>query len=307
MGSMAQLALKVDEFRTRIISPLIEMGAYEALWLQPGASFKSIADKFRADKEAVPSDFVPKSLATETAHRVLDVMRADGVNGFGVRVHGAGEYPTKLRDAKHPIELLYYRGWWDLVDTRCVAIVGTRNPTEEGIGRTRRLVRQLVGDGFTIVSGLAKGIDSEAHRAAVDAGGKTIAVLGTPLNRTYPAENADLQSRLAKDFLLISQVPVLKYLQAKNPRVNSYFFPERNVTMSALTLGTVIVEAGETSGALYQARAAIEQGRKLFILDSCFNRRDLAWPAKYADRGAVRVADYEDIRACLPLAEPSAA
>ena len=149
-----------------------------------------------------------------------------------------------------------------------------------------------------MVSGLAKGIDRVAHTTAIEQGGKTIAVLGTPLNRVYPKENTDLQRWLGDEFLLISQVPVLKYMLAKNPRVNSYFFPERNVTMSALTIGTVIVEAGETSGTLYQARAAMQQGRKLFILDSCF-RRGLTWPNKFAEQGAVRVRDYDDIRTNL--------
>lgn len=294
-----QLPLKSDDFQSRALSPFTEMGAYEALWLRKGATFKSIADLFRDNEGAVPSDFVEETVAVEHAERVLPILREDGISDFGVRIHGAGEYPGKLRDAKHPIELLYYQGWWDLVETKCVAIVGTRSPSEEGVARAKKLVKCLAADGVTIVSGLARGIDTVAHTTAVEEGGKTIAVLGTPLNRVYPKENAGLQQRLGDKFLLISQVPVLKYLQAKNPRVNSYFFPERNVTMSALTQGTVIVEAGETSGTLYQARAAMEQGRKLFILDSCFRQPKLTWPAKFAGEGAVRVRDYDDIRTHL--------
>ena len=294
-----QLPLKSDDFHSRALSPFTEMGAYEALWLRKGATFKSIADLFRDNEGAVPSDFVEETVAVEHAERVLPMLREDGISDFGVRIHGAGEYPGKLRDAKHPIELLYYQGWWDLVETKCVAIVGTRSPSEEGVARAKKLVKCLAADGVTIVSGLARGIDTVAHTTAVEEGGKTIAVLGTPLNRVYPKENAGLQQRLGDKFLLISQVPVLKYLQAKNPRVNSYFFPERNVTMSALTQGTVIVEAGETSGTLYQARAAMEQGRKLFILDSCFRQPKLTWPAKFAGEGAVRVRDYDDIRTHL--------
>ncbi len=294
-----QLALKSDDFGSRAISPLVEMGAYEALWLQNGATFKSIADRFRNNVGAVPSDFVEEGVAQEHARRVLDVMSKDGVHDLGVRVHGAGEYPKKLRDAKHPIELLYYRGWWDLVETPSVAIVGTREPSKDGVARAARLARRFVADDFTVVSGLAKGIDTAAHTTALEAGGRTIAVLGTPLNRAYPSENSELQKRLGDEFLLISQVPILKYLQAKDPRVNRYFFPERNVTMSALTLATVIVEAGDTSGTLHQARAALDQGRKLFILDSCFQRRRLTWPAQFAELGAIRVRDYDDIRSNL--------
>ena len=119
-------------------------------------------------------------------------------------------------------------------------------------------------------------------------------VIGTPLGVYYPAQNRSLQEKIAADFLLISQVPVLRYLSQKVPQ-NKLFFPERNVTMSALTEATVIVEAGETSGTLTQARAALYQGRKLFILDSCFQREDLTWPQTFEQRGAVRVRDSEDI------------
>jgi DNA processing protein len=269
------------------------MGAYEALWLRD-ATFKKIADQFRDNAGAIPSDFVSVDEAASCASKVLEIMRRDGINDFGVRVHGAGEYPEKLREARHPVELLYFQGWWNLVEAPAVAIVGTRDPSAEGLARTARLAKLLVKDGFTVVSGLAKGVDTAAHTTALEAGGATIAVIGTPLNRTYPSENAELQRRIGNEFLVVSQVPILKYHQAKNPKVNSYFFPERNVTMSALTDATIIVEAGETSGTLYQARAAIDQGRKLFILDSCFGR-GLIWPDKFLAQGAIRVRDYDDI------------
>jgi DNA processing protein len=97
--------------------------------------------------------------------------------------------------------------------------------------------------------------------------------------------------------LLISQVPLFRYSQ-QSPQFNRFFFPDRNHTMSALTAATVIVEAGETSGSLIQARAAIEQGRKLFILESCFNR-GLKWPERLLERGAIRVRDYSDIKSAL--------
>lgn len=212
-------------------------------------------------------------------------------------MHGAGDYPEKLRVADHPIELLYFQGWWDLVNSpRSVAVVGTRNPTDEGLARARRLVRALVGDGFTIVSGLAAGIDTAAHTAAIEQGGNTIAVLGTPLTKAYPASNRRLQDEIAKNHLLISQVPVKRYSNQKNPIANNFFFPERNITMSALTQATIIVEAGETSGTLIQARHALKQGRKVFILESNFRNANLKWPHSFLERGAIRVADYDEIR-----------
>ena len=292
---MAQLALEPDSFEARAISPLLELGAYEALWENRETSFKTLSEKFSAQPGALPSDFVPGQKARENAAFVRRHFEKADIGHFGVRVHGAGEYPEKLRDAAFPVELLYYQGWWDLVDSRSVAVVGTRKPTQDGLARTRRLVRELVKDDFTIVSGLAAGVDTAAHEAAIDAGGRTIAVIGTPLSHVYPRENADLQRRIAKDFLVISQVPLRRY-ESQDFRLNRFFFPERNITMSALTEATIIVEAGETSGTLIQARAALQQGRKVFILDSCFQNKRLTWPQRFADKGAIRVVDYNDIR-----------
>jgi len=277
------------------VSPLLELGAYEALWSEKTASFKAIADRFRAHPDALPSDFVMATIAEDFAKRAIALLNQAGVARFGVRINGAGEYPKKLRDAGHPVELLYYQGWWDLVESPCVAVVGTRTPSDDGIRRAAKLTECLVRDGFTVVSGLAKGIDSIAHQTALESGGRTIAVIGTPLSHAYPKENRDLQRRIADKFLLISQVPVYRY-STQDWRLNRLFFPERNITMSALTLGTVIVEAGETSGTLVQARAAVHQGRKLFILDSCFRNPKLTWPSRFEKLGAIRVRDYEDVR-----------
>lgn len=289
-----ELAFEGKDLASRAISPLRELGAYEALWDKPETTFKTLSDKFAARPDALPSDFVPATKAREYADFVRRRFHEADVTRYGVRVHGAGEYPQKLRDAAHPIELLYYQGWWDLADSRSVAVVGTRKPTPEGVARTRKLVKALVKDNFTVVSGLAAGIDTVAHETAIAAGGRTIAVIGTPLSHTYPRENAALQRKIASEFLLISQVPVKRY-ERQDYRKNRLFFPERNITMSALTEATIIVEAGETSGTLIQARAALHQGRKLFILDNCF-QRGLSWPQKFADKGAVRLVDYDDIR-----------
>jgi DNA processing protein len=242
----------------------------------------------------MPSDFVEPSEADRRAREVLQKLKTAGVHRFGVRVNHAGDYPARLRDARHPIELLYYQGAWELTETRCVAVVGTRKPTDNAIKQTQRLVRALVERDFTVVSGLATGIDTAAHKAAIEAKGRTIAVIGTPLGVYYPPENRELQDLIANDFLLISQVPVLRYANQAVPQ-NKLFFPERNITMSALTDATIIVEAGETSGTLTQARAALHQGRKLLILNALFERADLTWPATFEARGAVRVRDPDDI------------
>lgn len=277
------------------IDAALEVGAYEALWSETNASFKSLAQRFSGAPGTRPSDHVPEGEARAVGARVLAKLRSRTAQRFDVRLNGELDYPARLREATYPVELLYFQGNWDLVYTRSVAVVGTRKPSEEGVTRTGQLVRKLVGDGFTIVSGLAEGVDTAAHEAAIAAGGRTIAVIGTPLGQVYPRANAQLQERIAREFLLVSQVPVERY-DAQNPKVNRFFFPERNKTMSALSEATIIVEAGETSGTLIQAREALKQGRKLFILNSCFERPDLTWPAKFEKDGAVRVRDYDDIR-----------
>ncbi len=287
---------------TRPISPFRELGAYEALWTEPSASFRTIAERFGHRPGSVPSDFVPEEEALRHSATVREIFSKAGVERFGVRVHGAGDYPERLRIAEYPIELLYFQGWWDLAESPSIAVVGTREPSDEGRARARKLVKHLVEDNFSVVSGLAKGIDTVVHQTAMELGGRTIAVIGTPLNLHYPKENRFLQDQIARNHLLISQVPVVRYQQTPNPTANRFFFVERNITMAALTLGTVIVEAGETSGTLVQARHAIKQGRKLFILDSNFRNPALTWPAKFEQQGAIRVRDYEDIRGHLASA-----
>lgn len=196
------------------ISLFRELGAYEALWNREGTSFRTIAKLFKTQRNAIPSDFVSPEEARSFADKTIGLLEKGGVRKFGIQVHGTEEYPKRLRDAWHPIELLYYQGWWDLVHyPRLVAVVGTRNPSEQGVKRARKLVSLLVKDNFGIVSGLAKGVDTVAHETAINAGGFTIAVIGTPLNSTYPQENFSLQRRIAEKYLLISQIPVYRYSQ----------------------------------------------------------------------------------------------
>jgi len=275
------------------IDPIAEMAAYESLWLGQNAWFASIANLFREHPGALPSELVP---AAERARVLAELREHLGLRmqEVGVRVHGSAEYPERLREADHPLELFYYRGDWSLASSPGVAIVGTRNPSDEGVVHAGKIAKALVREGFTVVSGLAKGIDRAAHTAAIEADGHTIAVIGTPLFDSYPKENAPLQKIIAERHLLISQVPFLRY-RNQHYKTNRLFFPARNVTMSALTRATIIVEAGETSGTLVQARAALSQGRKLFILESCFRRTDITWPAKYEKQGAIRVKSITDI------------
>lgn len=283
----------------KAIQTRIEIGAYEYLWQQPSATTKTLADLFERNPGSLPSDLVEEELAQQTAEEVVTTLNRRGIKRFGVRINGARDYPARLRDAKDPVEVLYFLGSWELAEApRRVAVVGTRNVSESGAARTRRLVRELVRHDYTVVSGLAQGVDTIAHTTAIECGGRTIAVIGTPISEVYPRENAELQRRIAEDYLLISQVPVLRY-KSQGPQWNKLFFPERNKTMSALSDATIIVEAGETSGTLIQARAALQQGRKLLILDSNFQNSKLTWPAKYEKQGAIRVREFDDIQRAL--------
>jgi len=287
----------VQSFASRkVISQFVEMGAYEWLWLKKGASFKTIAEQFRAQPGARPSDLVLREVAIETAERALHLSEHYGVSDFDVRVYRAGEYPDKLRDAAHPVELLYFKGSWNLLEKHSVAVVGTRKPSASGKECAERLATLLVADGFMVVSGLARGIDTVALTTAMKRGAQVAAVIGTPICGYFPPENQDLQDEIARRHLLISQVPILRYFAQEGVRQNRIFFPERKITMSALTDATVIVEATESSGTLTQARAAIRQNRKLFILDSCLQDPTLTWPKQYQKEGAIRVRDYEDIK-----------
>ena len=276
-----------------LILPWREMGAYEALFLR-GMTFPKLADLFRKHPGARPSEFVPPDEAERCAREADEKLKDAGIRDYDVRLNGMEDYPARLRDARDPMELLYCQGAWGLSEIPGLSVVGSRRPTREGLLRAERLAREITREGLAVVSGLASGIDTAAHLAALESGGATIAVIGTPLAECYPPGNALLQDTIAKDHLLISQVPVLGYAQQSASQRRRHF-PERNATMSALTLGTIIVEAGERSGTHHQARAALHQGRKLFILDSCFGNPGITWPRRYEGQGAIRVREPRDI------------
>jgi DNA processing protein len=158
-----------------------------------------------------------------------------------------------------------------LIKQKCVAIVGTREVSPEGAARSRNLARALVAAGVVVVSGLARGVDTEALTAAMDAGGRVIAVIGTPIDKAYPAENKTLQERIYREHLLVSQF-------APDERVFPSNFPERNKLMAALSDGTAIIEAGDTSGTLHQAAECVRLRRWLFIAKNVVENPSLQWP-----------------------------
>lgn len=273
-----------------------EMAAYEFLWRKKYNSYKKMSDLFKAYPGNLPSFFVnPENIEKDKARLKEQFIFKDSTIKPKFVIGQTFNYPKSLLDATNPLIGFYYDGKLDLLGSKSIAIVGARKATENGRRRAAKLARMLVKENITVVSGLAKGIDTSALEGAINAGGNTIAVIGTPLNEFYPKENESLQRYIAKEHLLISQVPFLGYNDVKDYRFNRGFFPERNRTMSAISHGTVIVEASETSGTLIQARAAIAQGRRLFILQSCFENKEISWPERFEKKGAIRVKDIKDI------------
>jgi len=300
MGSTAPLGI----FSQPIISPYEEMIAYETLWAIDGMTEAKLSQLFR-DTNDLPSKVLAKNFGAqqsllESSDRVSELKAkvveflGKRLGTFSVVVNRDFQYPHGLRDAKHPIEVFYYKGNLDLINTKSISIVGARKASVEGLKRAKQLSKGLVAEGFTIVSGLAAGIDTAALTSAIDSKGNVIAVIGTPIDQYYPKENKGLQDQIAKEHLLISQVPFYRYSQ-EHFNLHRHHFPRRNVTMASISQATVIVEASDTSGSLTQARACISQNKKLFILESCFQNPDIKWPHSYEKQGAIRVKVLSDI------------
>ncbi len=298
-------AMTVSEHSLRnAVSPWTEMRSWETLWSLNNQSQTTIAALFQAYKTSLPSETLERARAEQLfdiddlEEAVEAFLRALGV-AFSVCIHGTYSYPQRLREARIPIELFYYRGDIGLIESRCLSIVGARKCSPDGAARAARLAKELSAAGYTIVSGLAEGIDTAAMASTIVAGGHTVGVIGTPIDRAFPKENATLQEAVASNHLLISHVPFYRYAHEiwKNHRV---YFPQRNEIMASLSAATIIVEASETSGTHTQARACMKQGRKLFILNSCFES-GLKWPHTYESQGAIRVREMGDILRALEI------
>lgn len=189
------------------------------------------------------------------------------------------EYPTQLLAVHQRPPILFYRGHLDPADARGVAVVGTRQASARGIGQAREIATGLAERGVTVVSGLAAGIDTAAHTAALDAHSRTVGVIGTGLNRYYPPQNRALQDHLGRQHLVLSQ-----FWPDASPSKKS--FPMRNAVMSGYAAATVVVEAGYRSGARIQARLALEHRRPVFLLDTLLEHD---WAREFAARPGTRV------------------
>lgn len=206
------------------------------------------------------------------------------------------DYPRLLLEIPDPPPLLYYRGTVDLRENQgirpAVAIVGTRSPTAYGKRWTQRLTTVLVRAGFTIVSGLAEGIDTIAHRACLDANGRTLGVMGTGVNRIYPRQNLELAKQMLDNGLVLSEYP------ANTPpdRTN---FPRRNRIIAGLCRATLVLEAGSKSGALITARVANDYGRDIYALPGSLDNLNSRGCLELVNNGAQLILDEHHLLEAL--------
>jgi DNA processing protein len=229
-----------------------------------------------------PSD--PATPGNADPDRLLSTARADlehwSAQGMHLLTVLDRNYPPNLRAVHDRPPMVFVAGQLTRADARGVAVVGARNASRAGIGRARAIAEHLVDHGYTVVSGLAAGIDTAAHTAALTKSGRTVAVIGTGLSRSYPPGNAPLQRRIASECAVVSQ-----FWPDSPPSRRS--FPMRNAVMSGIALATVVVEASDTSGARMQARLAMAQGRPVFLLASLVEQQP--WARDYAQRPGTHV------------------
>jgi DNA processing protein len=214
-----------------------------------------------------------------------ELMRARNA-GVTILTAGDPDYPAVLENTPDPPLFLYVKGALEQDDG--IAIVGTRKPSHYGLTLTHRIAYQLAETGFTIVSGLARGIDTQAHKGALSAKGRTIAVLACGIDIVYPPENKGLLEQISRNGAVITENPF-------GTKPESGYFPGRNRIISGLSRGTVIIEATEDSGSLITARYTLEQGRKLFAIPGNIGSPTSKGTNSLIKEGAVLVENAEDV------------
>ena len=214
----------------------------------------------------------------------------EALDGAGVRaIHlRSEEYPHRLREIFDPPSVIYVKGNLAPEDERGVAVVGTRRASPYGREMARRLAGDLAASGVSVFSGLARGVDGIAHQAALDAGGRTVAVVGGGLDSIYPPEHAALASRICDQGAMISEYPLGKLPQAQH-------FPRRNRVISGLSLGVLVVEAGMKSGAMLTVRWALDQDREVFAVPGPVISENSAGTNWLIQQGAKLVVDHNDV------------
>ncbi len=255
-------------------------------------ALRSELERLRLRPEAVES--IALRDRHEEAARELGRVRA--MEGADILVLDDGSYPQLLREIADPPITLYVRGRWaECLEAPCVGIVGSRRCSTYGQNVASMLARDLASRGVTIVSGLARGIDAAAHRGALEAGGRTVAVLGTGLDEIYPRDHSKLAAEiLEKGGALVTQFPLGTPPVAEN-------FPYRNRIISGLSLGVLVVEAAENSGSLITARLAMEQNREVYAVPGNITSRN-SFGTNYLIKGAGAklVQHWQDVASEFP-------
>ena len=230
----------------------------------------------------------------ELAHKTIEQCEQQGIN---ILLPDSPSFPRLLKEIPGPPSVLYVRGQIQNTDALGIAIVGTRGASQYGRAQTERFARSLARAGFAVVSGLARGIDTAAHQGALEADGRTIAVLSNGVSEIYPPQNEELGLRIAQQGALVSEMP-------PGTKPKKGMFPQRNRLISGLTLGTIVIEAAERSGALITARLAGEQGREVFALPGLVSAPNSRGCHQLIRDGAVLIQDPEDVIDALgPLVE----
>ncbi|MBI5143065.1 MAG: DNA-protecting protein DprA [Nitrospirae bacterium] len=264
------------------------------------SSFGSAEAVFRADAWQLAGAGISGNRAAALAGHLKNVnwsaidriIEEAGRKGIRLITHDDADYPELLSNIHDPPVLLYLRGSLAKTDTNSIAIVGTRYPTSYGVKTAERLGGGLAERGITVVSGLAKGIDAAAHKAAMRACGRTIAVLGCGVDVVYPPEHRTLYDEIAESGAIISEYP-------PGARPERWNFPVRNRIISGLSLGTVVVEAAAGSGSLITARYASEQGREVFAVPGPVTLATSKGANGLLKQGARLVEDATDVIAEL--------
>lgn len=249
-----------------VVAEIIEAGSARAVW--------------DAHHDQQLFDTEPPAPIAEAARQIA------GWRAAGLDVHTFRDvsYPAQLREIHQVPPVLFSRGILRPGEP-AVSVVGSRRASEQSLDWASEVSAALGSAGITVVSGLAAGIDTAAHTAALDAGGRTVAVLGTGINRVYPAVNRDLQERIAGEGLVLSQF-------WPDAAATKKSFPLRNATMSGYGRATIVVEAGETSGARIQARVGVEHGRPVILRDCVVRGNE--WAAALQHRPGVHVVSSVD-------------
>lgn len=260
-------------------------GSLEEAWKASPADLK------QAGLESGKVQAITSKRPTISLEAEMEKLARYGIKAF--TRHDPG-YPSRLKEIYDYPPILYVRGSLLHEDEWCLAVVGTRRASVYGRQVADEIVSDLARNRITIVSGLAKGIDTIAHRSALDAGGRSIAVFACGLDSVYPSENAQLAQSIIGHGALISEYPL-----GTSPRAEN--FPRRNRIMSGMSLGVLIIEAGETSGALITTNLALEQNREVFAVPGSILSPVSRGTNRLIQEGAKLVCDYSDIMEELNL------